>query len=245
MTTTRWFESGPSAGPRIPHRGSESRSQSPVTEWLRREMCEVGRRIWSRGLCAGCEGNLSVRVDDDTVLCTPSGVSKGFLETRSLRTIRLDGMPLDLDDGFTVTSEIRVHLAVYRQRADVHAIVHSHAPHATAFAIAGVPLPEGVYPEADVTLGRVPIAPYALPGTAALAESVAASLAPDTQAMLLARHGTLTFSPRGLLDAYHRLEVLEAWCRIVIALRSLGPVEPLTDKERADVRALARRAGAR
>jgi L-fuculose-phosphate aldolase len=206
-------------------------------------MCEVGRRVWSRGLCAGCEGNLSVRVDDDTVLCTPSGVSKGFLEPPSLRTVLLDGTPLDLDDGFTVTSEIRVHLAVYRERPDVRAIVHSHAPLATAFAVAGVPLPDGVYPEADVTLGRVPIAPYALPGTAALAERVAASLAPDTQAMLLARHGTLTFSSRGLLDAYHRLEVLEAWCRIVIALRSLGRVEPMTEAQRAEVRALARRAG--
>ena len=70
-------------------------------------MCDVGSRMWTRGLCSGCEGNLSVRIGDDRVLCTPSGVSKGFLEPRSLRTIRLDGTPLDLDDGFTITSEIR------------------------------------------------------------------------------------------------------------------------------------------
>jgi L-fuculose-phosphate aldolase len=229
----------PSAAPR----GSLEYPRAPaasVTDALRLEMCEVGRRMWTRGLCSGTEGNLSVRVGDDLVLCTPSGVSKGFLEPRSLRTIRLDGSPLDLDDGFAITSEIRVHLAVYRARPDVRAVVHSHAPHANVFAMAGLPLPEGVYPEADVVLGRVALAAYALPGTAGLAENVAAALTPNTAAMLLAHHGTLTMSARGLVDAYHRLEVLDSWCQILLGIARLGTVEVLTQPQLAEVLAMKR-----
>lgn len=212
---------------------------------LRREVVEAGRRMWARGLVSGCEGNLSVRVRDDAVLCTPSGVSKGFLDPRTLRIVGLDGAPLDAEDGAAVTSEIRVHLAVYRARPDVRAVVHSHAPRAAAFAIAGAPLPEGLYPEADVELGRVPLVPYALPGTAALADAVAASLTPSTRAMLLAHHGTLTLSARGLLDAYLRLEVLESWCEIVLAAARLGAVHVLSPRERAEVLALKRARGVR
>jgi L-fuculose-phosphate aldolase len=224
-------------------RGSPECPRAPavsVPDALRLEMCDVGSRMWSRGLCSGCEGNLSVRIGGDRVLCTPSGVSKGFLEPRSLRTIRLDGTPLDLDDGFTITSEIRVHLAVYRARPDVRAVVHSHAPHANVFGMAGLPLPEGIYPEAEIVLGRVPLVPYALPGTAALAENVAAALTPNTTAMLLAHHGTLTMSARGLLDAYHRLEVLDSWCEILLGVARIGTVEVLTGAQFADVLALKR-----
>jgi ribulose-5-phosphate 4-epimerase/fuculose-1-phosphate aldolase len=150
MTTTRWLERGRAEDARTVRGAEDERAVLA----LRREMCDVGHRMWTRGLCSGCEGNLSVRLDSDRVLCTPSGVSKGFLEPRSLRIVRLDGTPLGAVDEFAVTSEIRVHLAVYRMRPDVRAVVHSHAPHANAFAMAGIELPEGVYPEAEVVLGR-------------------------------------------------------------------------------------------
>ena len=220
--------------------GRERTARLPSAERLRQEMCDVGRRMWTRGLCSGTEGNLSVRVGDDLVLCTPSGVSKGFLDPRSLRTLRLDGTDADPVPEWTITSEIRVHLAVYRARPDVRAVVHSHAPHANAFAMANVPLAEGVYPEAEIVLGRVPVAPYALPGTAALAENVAGALTPNTTAMLLAHHGTLTLSACGLLDAYHRLEVLDSWCQILLGVARLGAVEVLGDAQMAGVLALKR-----
>lgn len=240
MTTTRWLRAGRAEDARTFRGAAPERDGAAAADALRREMCDVGRRMWTRGLCSGCEGNLSVRVGDDRVLCTPSGVSKGFLEPRSLRTIRLDGTPLDSADGFAVTSEIRVHLAVYRVRPDVRAVVHSHAPHANAFAMAGLELPEGVYPEADVVLGRVPLVPYALHGTTELAGNVAAAVTLHTTAMLLAHHGTLTMSPRGLVDAYQRLEVLDSWCQILLGVARLGTVEVLTDAQLAEVLALKR-----
>ena len=116
------------------------------SEKLKEQMCEVGRRIWRRGYCAGNEGNHSVRIGQDRVLCTPTGISKGFLEPDDICIINLEGQQIELNQNQQrPTSEVLVHLAIYKHRPDVRAVIHSHPPHATAFAVADVALPPVSY----------------------------------------------------------------------------------------------------
>ncbi|MDX1565075.1 MAG: class II aldolase/adducin family protein [Phycisphaeraceae bacterium] len=199
-------------------------------EDLKQLICRIGQRLWQRGYCAGNDGNLSVRLEEQRLLATATGLSKGFMDPATVRTTDLDGHGLD-ETGPAPSTEIKMHAAIYRARPEVRAVVHSHAPHATAFALAGRPLPEGVYPEAEVLLGRVPLVPFELPGTAALAEAVADALSDDTWAVLLANHGAVTFSDKGLLDAYHRMEVLDASCRILSLCDGLGGARRLSDEQ--------------
>ncbi len=203
-----------------------------ITE-LKQQMCEVGRRIWQRGFCAGNEGNHSARIGDDRFLCTPTGLSKGFLEPADLIVVDGQGRQVEPNSrGRKPTSEIKVHLAIYRVRPDVRAVIHSHPPHATAFAIANVPLPEGVHPEAEVFLGKVRTARFAMPSTQALPESLLPLIKPDTNTLLMGNHGSVSFS-NSLIDAYYKLEILDAYCRILILCKQIGRVNVLSRDEMA------------
>lgn len=194
---------------------------------VRQQLCEIGRRIWLKGFCAGTDGNYSCRIGENRILCTPSGMGKGFLKPDDLCTVDMDGH--QIAGKRKRTSEIRLHLAVYRNRADVGAVIHTHAPHATAFALAGVELPRGIYPEAEVSLGAVRTAKYVTPGDQRLADSIVPFIK-DSNAVLLARHGTITFA-EDLEQAYCRLEMLEAYARIVLLARQLGSLKPLSRQE--------------
>jgi L-fuculose-phosphate aldolase len=189
-------------------------------------MCDIGRRIWQRGYCAGNEGNHSIRLGEDRVLCTPTGVSKGFLNPEMICLVDMDGQQIDKQSAYRPTSEMRVHLAIYRQRSDVHAVVHSHPPHATAFAIAGMPIPEGIYPEAEIFLGRVPLSPFAMPSKAALADSLLPLIAVDTNTILMGNHGAVCFDAE-LTEAYYKLEILDNYCRILLLAIPLGGLRRL------------------
>ena len=147
---------------------------------VRQEMCDVGHRIWMRGYCAGNEGNHSVRIADDRVLCTPTGISKGFLTPDQITVVDMDGKQVDTQNKMKRTSEVLLHLQIYKARADVKAVVHSHPPHATAFAMANIPIPEGIHPEAEVFLGKVPMAKYTTPSYKELGESVVALISNST-----------------------------------------------------------------
>jgi L-fuculose-phosphate aldolase len=190
-----------------------------------RAICSAGRRMWLRRLCAGHDGNLSVRLADGLVLCTPTGVSKGRMRPDMLQAVAPDGRVPNSESSRGVTSELKVHLAIYRERPDVRAVVHGHPPHATTFAINEVAPPTGLYPSADAVLGRVALVPYAVAGTCALAENVARCLDSETTTLLLARHGAVTLSVLDVEDAYLRLEVLESYCEM---LNHLGPVRRST-----------------
>lgn len=201
------------------------------------EICRVGERMWRQGFCAGSDGNISARLDDDLILITPGGVSKGHMRADSMCVIRVaDG---ELIHGRSPSSERAVHLAVYRTRDDVEAVIHSHAPKATVWACTGETLPVGIHPEAELMLGRIPLVPYATPGTDRLARLVADALTPSTAAMLLASHGTATLGD-SLESALARLEMLEAYCRLVIELTLLGRIRRLSESEMADLLALKR-----
>ncbi|MBN1137007.1 MAG: class II aldolase/adducin family protein [Anaerolineae bacterium] len=194
---------------------------------LRQEMVRIGRLMWERGYVAAEEGNLSARLGPDRLLVTPSGLSKGFLSAENLVVIRPDGelVPSYRGRGQKPSSEILMHLEVYRQRPDVSAVVHAHPPTAVAFSIAEVTLAQCILPEVVVTLGGIPTAEYATPGTAEVPESISQAIQ-ECDAIILAHHGTLTVG-RTLWDAYQRLEKVEHAAQITLLARQLGQVRTL------------------
>ena len=201
-------------------------------------MCDIGRRIWQRGFCAGNEGNHSVRLGTDRFLCTPTCLSKGFMQPGDIVTVNSQGERIeDNPNGREPTSEFKLHLAIYAARPDVQAVIHSHPPHATAFAICDQPLPTGIHPEAEFFLGDVPSAPYATPSTQAAADAVVSVLKPTTNTVLMANHGSVTFSD-SLINAYDKLEILDAYCRLLILGKQAGQIRPLTESQIRELRDL-------
>jgi len=195
---------------------------------LRREMIRVGRLMWERGFVAATDGNLSARMGANRLLVTASGVSKGFLSDEDLVIIRMDGEPVSSYRGrdSRPSTEIALHLEVYRQRPDVNAVVHAHPPLATAFTIAGVSLARCVIPEVIVALGGIPTAEYATPGTPEVPVSIQQAIG-DYDAMILAHHGSLTVGDT-LWEAYLRLEKVEHTAEITLAAQQLGQVNTLS-----------------
>ncbi len=195
---------------------------------LRREMVRVGRLMWERGYVAATDGNLSARLGSNRLLVTASGLSKGFLSEDDLIVIGLDGELVSAyrGRGKRPSSEIAMHLEVYRQRPDVKAVVHAHPPLATAFSIAGVSLARCVIPEVVVTLGGIPTAEYATPGTAEVPVSIRQAIC-DYDAIILAHHGSLTVGST-LWEAYLRLEKVEHTAEITLAAQQLGQVQTLS-----------------
>jgi L-fuculose-phosphate aldolase len=209
---------------------------------MRQEMVRVARLMWERGYVAATDGNLSARLGSDRLLVTASGQSKGFLSADDLVMINLDGelVPSHRGRGMRPSSEIMMHLEVYNQRPDVNAVVHAHPPIATAFSIAGVSLARCVIPEVIVTLGSIPTAEYATPGTGEVASSIRRAVC-DYDAIILAHHGSLTVG-RTLWEAYLRLEKVEHTAQITLAAQQLGQVQTLSSEAVAKLTQLRREA---
>lgn len=208
----------------------------PISEWqLKKEMCEIGHNIWLRGFCAGNEGNHSVKVDEDRYLCTPTGISKGFLTPEDICVVNGKGEQIEPNPkGRKRTSEVLVHLAIYAKRPEIKAVIHSHPPHAVAFCLAGVPLPEGIHPEAEVFLGRVIFAPYATPGTPKLPESFLNQIDQYTNTILMGNHGSVNFDS-DLTGAYYKLEILDNYCKQLLLARQLGKVNVLNPQQMTEL----------
>lgn len=182
----------------------------------------VCRRLYDRGLIAGSDGNVSVRLDDGTLLVTPSGAAKATLDATSLVRVSIDGTALC---GGRPSSELRMHLRIYDRRADVRAVVHAHPPVATGFCTSRESFLTPVLPEVILKLGEVPVVPYATPGTSALADNLDPYLTAGHQAFLLANHGATTVGAT-LELAHDRMETLEHAARILLVARVLGgPIE--------------------
>jgi L-fuculose-phosphate aldolase len=199
---------------------------------LRRELVRFGKWLYRLGFMPGTSGNLSVRLDRERLLATPTGASKYLLRSADIVIVDLEGQ--QLAGSRRVTSEIGMHLAIYRERPDVQAVVHSHPPVATAFACAGRPLDEMFCQEAVMTLGSVPLASYATTGT----DEVAASLAPFVsghEAILLANHGAVTYG-RDLSDAFLKMETLEHVAQVRLAAHQLGCVRTLEEDQAEHLR---------
>lgn len=192
------------------------------------EICEIGRRLWQRGLIAAFDGNLSVRLKDHSILCTPTGVSKGFLNAGELVRIDMDGKVL-AGEG-KPSSEIGMHLEIYRSRPNAGAIVHAHPPYATAFAVTGKEIPGGIMPEVDLLLGRVPLLNYATPGTPELGKGFSGYFEGSKEekpanVFLLSNHGATTIG-RSLEEAWHLMESLDHCCHILLEAGKLGEAKP-------------------
>lgn len=220
--------------------GNGSVNGNRVSEWkIKEQMCDIGRRIWLKGFCAGNEGNHSYRLSENRILCTPTGVSKGNLKPDDICTVDLEGK--QVAGKMKRTSEILLHLAIYKARPDVKAVVHSHPPHATAFAIANVELPTCIHPEAEVFLGAVRTAKYVTPGDTRLGESILPYVK-DSNTILLQNHGTVTFD-RDLEGAYYKLEIVDAYARILLLAKQIGSIRPLDSGEMKELLELKRRFG--
>ena len=194
---------------------------------LRADLVEVGRRLYARGYTASNDGNISVRLATDRLLVTPKGVSKGFMSPDMMCSTDLEGRKLQGERD--PSSEILMHLEVYRQRSDVQAVVHAHPPTATGFAVAGIPLTRAVLAEVLTTLGSIPIAEYATPSTRELPEAVGTYIKAH-DGMLLANHGALTVGA-DLFSAYFKMETIEHFAKISLVARLLGRENLITREE--------------
>lgn len=202
-----------------------------MADAARRDIVRVCQRLYERGLIAGPDGNVTVRLDDHRILATPGGMSKVDVREGDLVVVNTVGDVLEGER--TPSSELRMHLRIYRRRWDVRAVVHAHPPRATGFAVAGESFVAPVLPEVILQMGEVPLVRYATPGTDLLADSIEPYLA-QHDAFLLANHGATTVGP-SLEVAHQRMESLEHAANIVLTARLLGRVNELSAD---DVRAL-------
>lgn len=205
------------------------------------EMCEIGRRVYERGMVAANDGNFSVKLSENEFLCTPTGVSKGFMAPESICRIDADGRLLEANGSFRPSSEMKMHLRVYKERSDVQAVVHAHPPYATTFAAAEIPLDKPVLSEAVLTLGKVPVARYGTPSTGEVPDAVAEYL-PYYDAMLLANHGALTYGD-SLMNAYYKMESVEFYARILYQTQMLGGAKLLSPEQVEDIYEIRRKSG--
>jgi len=195
-------------------------------ELHREDIVRFGKMLHQCGLVAATDGNLSVRLENGHVLSTPTLMSKGLLEPNDL--VVVDDRGHKVSGHREVSSEIAMHLFIYRKRPDVNAVVHAHPPTATGYAAAGIPLDAALCSEIIVTLGSVPLANYETPGTPELAEALA-PLIPGHEAILMANHGVVTYGS-DLLTAYMNMETVEHYAKIALVTHLLGKQQPLTGK---------------
>jgi L-fuculose-phosphate aldolase len=184
----------------------------------RRDICAVGRWIHQLGYVAATDGNISLRLDPRRVLTSPTGVSKGMMSPDDLVVTDLQGNKLS--GSRNPSSELAMHLLVYRRRPDINAVCHAHPPVATGYAAAGLPLNRAILAELVIALGCVPVAPYGTPGTPELSETLE-PLVQNYDAILLGNHGVVTFG-QDLLTAFFRMETTEHFARVALVTRLLG-----------------------
>ena len=204
----------------------------PLTEKEHRQnIVEVGRMVYAKGWVAANDGNISIRLDQNRILATPTGISKGMMQPDDLIICDYEGTKLE--GNRECTSEIAMHLTIYKMRPDVHGVVHAHPPVATGFAVAGRALNLAILPEVVICLGSVPLADYGLPGTAALTDGMLPYI-PKYDAILMANHGAVAYGA-DLQQGYFRMETVEHYARITLVAELLGGAKPLP---RVEVRKL-------
>jgi L-fuculose-phosphate aldolase len=188
----------------------------------RREIVRVGRLMYERAYVVSSDGNISVRLDDGRIVATPTMTSKGRMTEEGLAITDMEGKPLT---PARPSSELAMHLLIYRERPDVHAVCHAHPPHASAFAVAGLAIDEPILSEVILALGCVPLAAYGTPSTSELTEAMQ-PLVKYHNALLMANHGAVAYGSE-LWQSFDRLETLEHTARIAILARALGGAKNL------------------
>jgi len=195
-----------------------------ANEWeIKKEICEIGRRLYAQGFAAGNAGNISYRLSGNAVLCTPTQICKGFMKVDDLCEVDMDGK--QIAGKRKRTSEVLMHLEIYQADASAKAVVHCHPPHATAFGVARVDIPTCILPEVEVFLGVVPRADYATPGGQRFAETVRPFVG-QANTVVLSNHGTVSWGPT-VERAYWYTEILDSYCRMLMLAKQLGHIERL------------------
>jgi len=194
---------------------------------IKEEICNIGRRLYHRGFAAANDGNISYRLDEDRILCTPTGICKGFMKPDDLCLVDMEAR--QLAGHREMTSEIRQHITILKHRSDVRSVVHCHPPHATAFGMVREAIPQYLMPEAEINLGEVPIAKYTIPGGQEFADAVL-PFVDRSNIIIQANHGTVSYAST-VEQAYFLVETLDAYCKIVLLARSLGQVRYFTQEE--------------
>jgi L-fuculose-phosphate aldolase len=193
----------------------------------REQIVRFGRMIHERGYVAATDGNLSVRLDTQRVLVTPTSMCKGMMVTSDLVTVDLSGEKLS--GRRNVSSEIAMHLLIYKLRPDIKAVVHAHPPTATGYAAAGLPLNEALISEVVICLGAIPLAKYGTPGTPELTDALE-PLIPQYDAILMSNHGVVTYG-EDLLSAYMKMETVEHFAKVALVAHQLGRQQLLSHEE--------------
>lgn len=208
---------------------------------IRKQMCEIGKRVYGRNMVAANDGNFSVKLNDNEILCTPTGVSKGFMTPECICKLDMDGNVIQSSKGFKPSSESKMHMRVYKVRPDVKSVVHAHPTFATAFAIAGIPLTQPIMPEAVIALGCVPIAEYGAPSTYEIPDRLEKYL-PYFDAVLLENHGALSWGG-DLLAAYHKMESLEFYAELLYKAKALGGPKEFSEEQIQQLYEIRRKLG--
>lgn len=212
---------------------------------LRQHLCEIGRLCYQKGYLVGYAGNLSIRMADGTILITPSGLHKGSLQPEQLIIINLDGQrvdePNETNRHFHSSSETPMHIEAYKQRPDINAIIHTHAPYAVTMSIGRQSIPHDLIPETFFLLGRIPVTPYAMPSSTEDADAVR-DVIRDHDTLVLERHGTLAVGDN-LMQAFMRTETVESAAKIAYKLVALGGSTPIPTHEMQKLQQLRRDAG--
>jgi len=198
-----------------------------TVQTLKREIVEVGRRVYARGYVAANDGNISARLDDRRVVITPTGVSKGFMSEEDMIVVDMDGKVVS--GTKKPSSELFMHLNIYKHRADVRSVCHAHPPYATGFAVAGIPLEKCILPEVIIVLGGIPLVEYGTTGTEEFYAGVLRRIATN-DAFLLANHGALTVG-KDTFNAYYKMETLEHFAHITFVAQTLGQINTLNKEQ--------------
>lgn len=191
---------------------------------IKQEICEVGRRLYNKGFAAANDGNISYRISENEVLCTPTMVCKGYLKPEDICKVDLNGK--QLSGTKKRTSEVLLHLEIYKMDPNVKSVVHCHPPHATAFAVAGEQIPTCILPEVEVFLGPIPMTTYETPGGQAFAETIRPHVK-NSKVAILKNHGTVAWAE--CPDrAFWWTEILDSYCRILMLAKNIGRVERIS-----------------
>ena len=187
---------------------------------IKLQICDVCNKMWQLGWVAANDGNVSVKISDNEIIATPTGISKSFITPEKLVTIDMDGNILEAAEGYRPSSEIKMHLCCYKEREDVGSVIHAHPPGATSFAVAHVHMDNYSMIESIIAIGSVPITPYGTPSTNEVPDAIRPYLQKH-DVMLLENHGALAVGS-DVITAFYRMESLELWAKITINAVILG-----------------------
>jgi L-fuculose-phosphate aldolase len=208
---------------------------------LNNKIIEAGKRAYARGYIAANDGNISARIDKKYILITPTGMSKGFMKASDLIVVDMHGKKIS--GKGEPSSEMQMHLQIYKERLGVNSVCHLHPPYATGFAVAGISLDQDVLQEVVITLGTIPLVPYGTTGSEELYKPLL-PLLKNCDAFLLANHGALTVGT-DVFDAYFKMEILEHYAHILFIAKQLGKVNTLNAEQMQKLAALREKYGLR